>query len=146
MAKADHPLGPRLPTPSARLPVVGNPDDFVDQACGARLDATLVTLHWLHIACDALGFKALIERWILIIQGREHEVLSLHSYDEDRRKNRFGLENNSDFTIRAKENRMVYIPVSFMETLRTSAGEELVAASTLRDERPFLKEGDVLVA
>lgn len=46
-------------------------------------DATLVTLHWLHVAFDALGFGALLDSWVLMVQGREHEVLPLHGYDYD---------------------------------------------------------------
>ncbi|RYP73613.1 hypothetical protein DL771_003501 [Monosporascus sp. 5C6A] len=80
MANADRPPASQLQTPNAQPGVVGNPDDFIDRARGARLsvecrrlsvlgqallglhvasfsDAMLVTLHWLHIACDALGFK-----------------------------------------------------------------------------------------
>ncbi|KAK7430416.1 hypothetical protein QQZ08_002935 [Neonectria magnoliae] len=76
VALADHPVASRLPKPSTRPVVVGNPNKTIDLACrpghptsiddylysdrpllGLQVvsfkDATLVTLHWLHIACDA---------------------------------------------------------------------------------------------
>ncbi|RYP65406.1 hypothetical protein DL771_008330 [Monosporascus sp. 5C6A] len=196
MAKADHPLASRLPSrlpkPSAYPAVVGDPDDFIGLARGTGCpssyddyvysdipvlglhlvsfnDATLVTLHWLHIACDALGFKALMESWILMIQGRDDEVLSLHGYNSDplaelgkhpKEKHKmadkrlttagiiqYGLRNGADFTVRAKENRVVYIPARFMEKMRTTALEELAAAQgNTGGEKPFLTEGDILVA
>ncbi len=190
MAKADHPLASRLPKPSAKPAVVGDPDDFIELARGPGCptsgddyfysdrpvlglhivsfnDATLVTLHWLHVACDALGFKALAESWVQMIQERDDEVLPLHGYDYDPLKDlgksptekhmladkrlttagtvQFGLRNGPDFTVRAKENRMVYIPAWFVEKLRTDTLREL-AATAADGEEPFVTEGDVLVA
>lgn len=197
MAKADHPLASRLPRPSGVPAIVGDPDDFIDLTQGpgcpstgddyfysdrpvlglhvvSFTDATLVTLHWLHIACDALGFKALAESWSLMIQGRADEVLPLHGYDSDPLlelgKNpaekhlladkrlttagtlQFGLRNAPDFTVRAKENRMVYIPAPFVAKLRTETLRDLEAEAEASGsgsgsgEKPFVTEGDVLVA
>lgn len=191
MAKSDHPMASSLPKASAVPAVVGDPDNFIDLARGPGCpstgddyfysdrpvlglhvvsfnDATLVTLHWLHIACDALGFKALAESWVLMIQGRENEVLPLHGYGNDPLKElgrnpaekhlladnrlttagtiQFGLRNGPDFTVRAKENRMVYIPAPFVEKLRRETLEELAASAQPGDEKPFVTEGDVLVA
>ena len=75
-------------------PSWGSPDQCLDLACGpdspttiddylyadrpilglhvvSLQDATLVTLHWLHIACDSMGMKPLIEGWVLAMQGKE---------------------------------------------------------------------------
>ena len=190
MAKGDHPLASRLPKPSNKPAVVGDPDEFTDLVRGPDCpttgsdymysdrpvlglhivsfnDSTLVTLHWLHVACDALGFKAMMDSWVLMMQGREDEVLPLHGYDYDPLKElgkhatekhlladkrltmagtlQFGVRNGPDFTMRAKENRMVFIPRWFIEKKRNAVLEEL-RASAADGEEPFVTEGDVLVA
>ena len=126
-----------------------------------------MTLHWLHVTFDALGFGALLDSWVLMVQGREHEVLPLHGYDYDPLKElgkyteeqhllaakrltvgsiiQFGLRSGLDFMIRAKENRMVFVPRWFVEKKRHSIVDEL-RAEAKDGEEPFVTEGDVLVA
>ena len=190
ISKRDHPLASRLPKPSNKPAVVGDPDEFTELVRGPTCpssvddylytdrpvlglhivsfnDATLVTLHWLHVACDALGFRALMDGWVLMLQGREHKVLPLHGYDYDPLKElgkhaeekhlladkrltvggsiQFGLRNGPNFTIRAKENRMVFIPRWFVEKKRNSVLDEL-RTKAKDGKEPFVTEGDILVA
>ncbi|RSL86800.1 hypothetical protein CEP51_002594 [Fusarium floridanum] len=186
VTKADHPLASRLPKPSSRPAVVGGPDECIDLACGpgcptsiddylytdrpilglhvvSLKDATLVTLHWLHIACDALGMKALVGGWVATMQGQEVpaqlgfdadplEELGKHPKEAhklaDQRMNTgnlltYAFKNGYSLAFGKKECRMVCIPGAFLDKLRTTALEELSAVGV---QNPFLTDNDVLVA
>ncbi|KAI0023875.1 hypothetical protein F4780DRAFT_27217 [Xylariomycetidae sp. FL0641] len=187
MKAADHPIAARLPKPSARPATVADPDVFrplfmpeggpskMDDYLNADIpqlglhvvsfkDKTLVCLHWPHTTFDALGKRALLDAWMLMLQGRADEVVSLpeqgidplaelgkHPTEThklaDNRLSMFGLagygiSNALDF-IRSQENRMVCVPASFVAGLREKALAELAANGV---ENPFLTEGDVLCA
>ncbi|KAI1322613.1 hypothetical protein F5Y16DRAFT_385930 [Xylariaceae sp. FL0255] len=189
MAKADHPVASRLPKPIHDRPaIVGDPDDYLELARGPGCpsgindylytdrpmfglhivsfrDATLVTLHWLHIGSDTLGNRDIIDNWVLTLQGRDDEVMPLRGFDSDPLEDfgkhtiephkleskrmttgtmvSWGLKNFSDLAIRAKENRMVCIPSRFIQKLHAAALRELAAAG---DPKPFLTENDILTA
>ncbi|KPM35798.1 hypothetical protein AK830_g10771 [Neonectria ditissima] len=183
---ADHPVASRIPKPSARPAVVGNPDETIDLACGPGCptsiddylysdrpllglhvvsfnDATLVTLHWLHIACDALGMKALVNGWVLTMQG--HKVPAQQGFDYDVLADlgkhpkephklehqcmttpsllAYGIRNGYSLLLGKKECRMVCIPGRFLDSLRVAALQELEAAGI---ETPFITDNDVIVA
>lgn len=127
-------------------------------------DKTLVTLYWPHTLMDAMGKKALLNAWTLMLQGRNDEVVSPHGEGGDpladlgksptephvlsnRRLSKFGLVKygirNIGDLFRKQENRMVCIPGSFIAILRAKSIEELVSAGV---DQPFLTEGDVLCA
>ncbi|KAF5005080.1 hypothetical protein FDECE_8497 [Fusarium decemcellulare] len=186
VAKDDHPLASRLPKPSSRPAVVGDPDESIDLACrpgcptsiddylysdrpllGLHVvslkDATLVTLHWLHIACDALGMKALVGGWVLTMQGKEVPAQQGYDYDplaelgkhpkeEHKLAHQrmttgalltYGLKNGYSLAFGKKECRMVCIPGAYLDKLRATALKELAAAGV---EIPFLTDNDVLIA
>lgn len=46
-------------------------------------DATLVGISWPHSAMDSLGFKAFLQSWSLVVQGREMEVPPLLGASQD---------------------------------------------------------------
>ncbi|KAM5343374.1 hypothetical protein ACJ41O_011911 [Fusarium nematophilum] len=186
VTRDDHPLAQRLPRPSSRPAVVGDPDETIALACGpgcptsiddylysdrpllglhvvSLKDATLVTLHWLHIACDALGMKALIGCWVLTMQGKEVPPQQGFDYDPlaelgmnpkenhalaDQRMKAgalltYALKNGYSLTMGKKECRMVCIPGYYLNKLRANAIQDLKAAGV---EQPFLTDNDVLVA
>lgn len=165
---------------------MADPDECLDLACGkgcpttiddylysdrpllglhivSLKDATLVTLHWLHIACDAMGMKSLVGSWVLAMQGKV--ITGQQGYDNDPlielgtlpteehklasqrmsawQMMSYGFANGYSLLAAKKECRMVCIPGSFLEGLRTKALEELAASGV---EKPFLTENDVLVA
>lgn len=193
MAKADHPVARHLPTSSSipldHAAIVGDPEQWAELACGSDspksiddyaltdrpvlglriisfTDATLVTIHWLHVAADAMGLKAIIESWMLALQGREDEIPSLHGFYEDPLRElgqhakepfviassqmsklstmSYVLRNGYNLLVGQKENRTVCIPRPFWEKLYGTALEELAAATGVA--RPFLTENDVLTA
>ncbi|RFU77406.1 hypothetical protein TARUN_4823 [Trichoderma arundinaceum] len=184
---ADHPIASKLPSPSSRPAVVCDPDDFRDLFCreggpvsledylnqdipqlGLHIvsfkDKTLVTLYWPHTLMDALGKKALLNAWMLMLQGRSNEIVSPQGGDSDpladlgknpteihklaaQRLSMFGLAqygiSNVLDLFRSQENRMVCVPGSFIADLQKTAVSELEADGI---ENPFLSEGDVLCA
>jgi hypothetical protein len=131
-------------------------------------DTTLVTLSWPHTLMDAQGKKALLDAWCLMLDGKDDEVEALYGADTDPFTTLgtaptephklasqqmgifglvgYGLGQAMDF-IRKQENRMVCVPVSFIQKLRDEAIAELASAeSDPSAPNPFLSEGDVLCA
>ncbi|KAK6445693.1 hypothetical protein FP744_10001942 [Trichoderma asperellum] len=184
---ADHPLASKLPKASSRPAIVCDPDEFQDlirsegspTSMGDYLnqdipqlglyiisfkDKTLVTLYWPHTLMDAMGKKALLNAWVLILQGREDEVVSPQGDDgdplADLGKNptepygltsqrlsmvglaQYAIRNIGDF-FRTQEHRMVCMPGSLIASLRAKAIEELASTGV---DQPFLTERDVLCA
>ncbi|KAL7814937.1 hypothetical protein V8C44DRAFT_324877 [Trichoderma aethiopicum] len=187
MNAADHPIASRIPAPSPKPAIVCDPDDFrellqpdggpvnIDDYLNRDIpqlglyvvsfrDKTLVVLYWPHTLMDALGKKALLDAWTLMLQGREDEIISPHGGDSDPLANlgkyptephklafwrlsmvglaQYGLNNVLDL-FRAQENRMVCVPGTFIDKLREEAIGDLVAQGA---ENTFLTEGDVLCA
>ncbi|KAL2192814.1 hypothetical protein P885DRAFT_81827 [Corynascus similis CBS 632.67] len=195
LAKEDHPVASRIPRPpqNGRPAVVGNPDDLSDLVYGPdvprRLDdylyadrpqigmrivsfknATVVVVHWIHLTCDAMAKKALLEAWMLMLRGKEDEIPEPLAPDNyvlenigknptkphalaDRRMSMFGivwwaLRNAYRLLICPKEHRMVCMPAAYLARLREKALAELKAQAVAagQKEEPFLSEGDVLLA
>lgn len=171
-----------------RPAIVGDPEQWAELACGPESpksaddylltdrpvtglriisfrNATLVTLHWYHVASDAMGIKAVVNSWVLMLQGRESEIPELHGFDTDPLKElgkhaterfvikdlqmsglstvSYMLRNGYSIMKGARENRTVFIPRRFWEKLHRDALQELREAGAAQ---PFLSENDVLVA
>lgn len=188
---SDHPLASRIPKASSRPSIVGDPDDFLDlmRPVGAPTklgdylssdipqlglhmvtfrDMTLVTLSWPHTLMDAMGKKALLDAWCLMLDGKDNEVKTPFGADTDplstlgmepRESHKlasqqmgvigltsYGLGQALEF-MRKQENRMVCVPPSFVQKLREEAIAELASAqSDAFMPAPFLTESDVLCA
>ncbi|KAI0007091.1 hypothetical protein F4779DRAFT_629404 [Xylariaceae sp. FL0662B] len=185
-----HPIASRIPKPTSRPATVGDPDEFRDlllpQGGATKLDhylnedrpqlglhiisftdKTLVTIHWPHTLTDAMGKRALLNAWMLVLNGQADKVVAPPGYDTDPigelGKNptephklidkhmgmfalaRWGLGNIFNFT-RSQETRMVCVPNSFITKLRETALGELAAEVPAGGEKPFLSESDVLHA
>ncbi|KAJ4414023.1 hypothetical protein N0V85_003325 [Neurospora sp. IMI 360204] len=102
-----HPAASKIPVPSDRPCVVGDPDLLADLAweagytpngitdyltedkpvLGLRVnsftDRTVVVLQWQHVTFDALGLQYVVDAWQLILHGRENEVLTPCGIDGD---------------------------------------------------------------
>jgi hypothetical protein len=132
-------------------------------------NSTIVVLHWIHLAFDAIAKRSLLDAWMLMLQGRENEIpepLGPHEYILEH----FGrnptephvlaehhvskpgiiwwaLRNAYNLIIRKQEHRMVCVPAAYLAKLREKALAELAAqAPSEKSEAPFLSEGDILVA
>ncbi|KAK3389213.1 hypothetical protein B0H63DRAFT_95732 [Podospora didyma] len=95
---AAHPAASKIPAPSTRPAIVGDPDDLADLAweagykpggiadyidsdrpvLGLRVnsfsDKTVVVLQWQHVAFDALGLQYVVENWNAMLWGREETI------------------------------------------------------------------------
>ncbi|PHH89550.1 hypothetical protein CDD83_5809 [Cordyceps sp. RAO-2017] len=185
-----HPVACRIPRPSTQPAIVGNAEDFSPLYLGpdsptkfndylfsdrsiaglhvvSFTDATVVVLNWLHTAFDAMAKRALIDAWVLMMQGREDEVPTPCSYRADvlgdlgkhvssphrladRQISKLGLvgwamSNAIDLVLRSQQTYIVCVPAGFLQDMRASALVEIAAASP-DEPKPFLSEGDVLVA
>ncbi|KAK7739250.1 hypothetical protein SLS62_011276 [Diatrype stigma] len=139
-------------------------------------DATVVIVHWIHLAFDAMGHSAILKAWQLMVEGREDEIPeplpadndALREYGTaptephllaDRRMKLSGLvswvaRNLWSFAVTPKECRMLCVPGAFLARMRAQALSELRAAAAdetagekeKEKEEPFLSEGDVLLA
>lgn len=178
VSAADHPIASKIPNPSSRPAIVCDPDDFRELFCpegspvsledylsqdipqlGLHIvsfeDKTLVVIYWPHTLMDALGKKALLDAWILMLQSRSGEIIPPQGGDSDplanlgrspteahkleaQRLSMFGLAqygiNNVLDLFRAQEHRMACVPGSFVANLRKEAISELAAGGT---ENPF---------
>ncbi|KAH7411894.1 hypothetical protein DE146DRAFT_641671 [Phaeosphaeria sp. MPI-PUGE-AT-0046c] len=192
MVKADHPAASRIPSfksvPSGRPALVGSPEEWNELCCGSNppktsadyvrsdrpvtglrvvtfRDATIVDLHWLHIAADAMALKAILDNWVLVLQGREAEIPPLHGFDEDPLRElglhptepfdlagselskwgtaSFVMRNGYSIALGKKENRTLCIPARYLETLRNTTRREL---KDVGREDQFLTDNDIIVA
>lgn len=192
MAKSDHPVASRMPScesaPTERPAIVGNPEEWAELCCGVDgpkslqdyvgsdrpvtglhivsfKDATIVTLHWLHAAADAMALKAILDNWVLILQGREAEVPLLHGFDEDPLRElgchptepyelagselstlgtaSYVLRNGYNILLGQKQNKTVCIPAAFLAKLREKSLQELRDAG---HTHPFLTDNDIITA
>jgi len=126
-------------------------------------DATLVTISWPHTFTDAMGVAALFDAWVLVLNGRESEVLPLHGFDVDpllefgtAPQEAFSLAsmqlaglNMALFVVRylfeliwypREEGRVVCIPATTLSSIKHEALKNVDATN------PFLSDGDVLSA
>ena len=185
----DHAVGSRLPKPTTQPAVVGDPDDFhclmLPEGAPVKLDdylttdapqiglhvvsftdATLVSLYWPHTLFDAMGKRALLDAWTLVLQGRDDKVLPLYGVETDPLAEfgkhptepyklaeramsipmliQYGLSHIFEF-VGAQETRMVCIPASFMKKLREETLQDLAAQSE-NGEGLFLTDGDIICA
>lgn len=130
-------------------------------------DATLVVLNWIHAAFDAMAKKAILEAWILMIQGKDDEVPRPVSYREDLlghlgknpvvphkladqkmsplAKVGWLLNNVVDRFWRRHEMRVLFLPADFIETLRDNTLKDM-AMGWGPGKEAWVSEGDILFA
>ena len=98
MSASEHPIGARIPVPAEKPFIVCNPEELSELLIpdGAPrkpddylltdtpllgvvvttfTDKTVIVIHWLHILSDALGVSAMVEAWLMEMQGRDDEIL-----------------------------------------------------------------------
>lgn len=135
-------------------------------------DATLITLSWSHILLDAMGHKALLDAWSLVLQGREDEVLPVHGVETDPMTTLgthsteqyqhadqqfstwqmiiYGLRYAFDqiFWRPKDESRIICVPAAYVQSLCNAARANITAANHGKNggDTPFVSEGDVMCA
>ncbi|KAJ5167927.1 Transferase [Penicillium canariense] len=107
MPAAEHPAASKIPSPTTRPAIVGDPDDLEDLAWGAEYkpggindyldadipvlglrvnsftDKTIVVLQWQHVAFDALGLQYVVEGWSAMLWGKTTEIPTPCKIDSD---------------------------------------------------------------
>ncbi|KAL3293856.1 fungal specific transcription factor, partial [Colletotrichum asianum] len=135
-------------------------------------DATLVTLYWPHTLFDAFGKKALLDAWVLMLQGRDDEIPSPYGGDAPRVDfdplAKFGCHSTEPYKLRSQlmsslslgawaignlfefvgkqETRVVRMPKLFLDKLVNDSMSELQDGPNASNATSFLSEGDVLCA
>ena len=131
---------------------------------------TVVVLHWIHLAFDAMITAAILNAWSLMLQGSEDEIpepLAPDNYIlEDIGKNpttphvladqrmsmlrrvSWMLRNVYALVLSPKENRVICMPAAHVAKLKEKAMAELDAQATSTGDglAPFLSDGDIVVA
>ena len=102
----DHPVASRLPRPTAETSVYSDLSNLIDLArrkdgpkklddflysdepqlslhIVSFRDATLVSVSWLHTFMDAMALSAVLDAWVLVLNGREAEVPPVCNFAKD---------------------------------------------------------------
>jgi len=102
----DHPTASRIPRPTAQTSVysdLGNLIELARRKDGPKKlddflysdepqlslhivsfeDATLVSVSWLHTFMDAVAMSAVLNAWVLVLNGREAEVPPICNFNKD---------------------------------------------------------------
>ncbi|KAI1328002.1 hypothetical protein F5Y16DRAFT_370358 [Xylariaceae sp. FL0255] len=106
MGIGEHPLASRIPRPTLKPAVVGDPEEFkplmrrddgptcindyiyrdepqLSMHIVSFEDSTLATLSWPHTFLDAMGRVELIKAWIAVLEGRDADVKPLFGVYDD---------------------------------------------------------------
>jgi hypothetical protein len=114
MPATSHPVASRIPHPASRIPtpstrpaIVGDPDDLdalvwppgykpngiadylsedrpvLGLRVNSSTDKTVVVLQWQHVAFDAVGMQYVVEAWQHMLWGREDQILTPCNPDTD---------------------------------------------------------------
>lgn len=191
----DHAIASQIPRAPRDGPpvIVGDPEQFAELYSGPGIpksiddflytdrpqlglrvvsfkNKTIVVMYWIHLAFDAIAKRSILEAWMLMLQGREDEILEPLPPDkyilENIGKNPpephilakhhmstlslvpWVLRNAYALTIAPKENRMLCVPAAYFTKLKQKALADLTkqAAAAGDTEKPFISEGDVLMA
>ncbi|OQE25908.1 hypothetical protein PENFLA_c008G06415 [Penicillium flavigenum] len=133
-------------------------------------DATLLTINYLHTFSDAISRTNFFEAWIAVLRGHEEEVPAFVPYDHDplytlgkeapRQSYRnlgrllsglslviFGLRYMFEILWFPKlEEHPIRLPGRCVDQMRKTVLQELAITARRGTKRPFVSEGDVVVA
>ena len=139
-------------------------------------DATLVTMQISHLLTDLVGIAVFFQRWQLVLQGREEEVLPLAGLEEAPMEKLWqGQEVSYTYVDKLfgtgrllllglrlvwdkirlafaeeEELRLICVPGPYIRSLKSDAMEDVIKTVQEKNEGgkppPFVSEGDVLLA
>lgn len=133
-------------------------------------DATLLTINYLHTFVDAISRTNFFNAWIAVLRGHEEEVPAFVPYDHDplctlgKEAPRqsysnlgrllsglslviFGLRYMFEILwVRNLEEHPVRLPGRCVDRMRKTVLRELAATTPVGAEKPFVSEGDAVVA
>jgi hypothetical protein len=134
-------------------------------------DATIVALSWPHHLMDAMGGKALLSAWSLVLAGQEEEVPEVVGAREDILKNpEITAENDEEFALGksrmggiglllfqvrflwdclwngSREKKVIYIPKETFKKIEDQVKEDIAANVSGVETAPWVTENDILVS
>lgn len=133
-------------------------------------DATLVTISYVHTLFDAIARTTFFKAWIAVMEGREEDVPAFVPFDRDLTWTLgteaspthytnylkllsglsllvFGLRYMIELLwYRNEEEHPIRLPGRCIDKLRATVMQELAAAAPNAGSKPFVSEGDVVVA
>lgn len=131
-------------------------------------DVTLVTVSFIHLLMDAMGFSALCKGWTAVLNGREDQIPPIIDVDQNPLETLHQMTPSSKYVLadrmltgwrfllfvvqyiyelvrwRREEEQMIFMPAQYLSDLRASALEELNGATPESKQAAFLSESDVL--
>lgn len=133
-------------------------------------DVTFVTITFIHLLMDAMGFTALLKGWTAILRGREDQVPPIMDAGEDPLATIHQMTASSKYVLadrvlkgwafivfviqyifelvwwRKDEERLIYVPGEHLKGLRDTALAELSTNPSQAASPAFVSESDVLLA
>lgn len=133
-------------------------------------DATFVTITFIHLLMDAMGFTALFKGWTAVLRGREDEIPPITDASEDPLATLHQMTPSSKYVLadrvlkgwafivfvfqyifelvwwRKDEGRIIYVPATYLKDLRDTALDELNTSPSQVAKSSFISESDVLLA
>ncbi|KAK2791553.1 hypothetical protein FQN52_004742 [Onygenales sp. PD_12] len=192
----DHPLGHQLPKPTNKTSVhplhldthtfagpgvsmtikkmIKRQTPLISLHVTSFTNATIVVFSWPHVLMDAMGTRALLHNWSLVLNGKEEEVSAVVSAREDilEKPELEGESLNQDLVIERKqittarllifatrmafqsifgpgfEERAMVLEEKHFHELKSRAQSELASTVGCKSEANelFITDGDVLAA
>lgn len=133
-------------------------------------DATLVTVSYVHTLLDAIARTSFFKAWIAVMEGRVEDVLPFVPFDCDPAFELGTKASLKDYTNYSQvmgmfslvvfglryilellrywneEEHPIRLPGRCIEKLRVAAMQELTTTSSNPAKKPFVSEGDIVVA
>ncbi|QGA12400.1 hypothetical protein EYB26_000044 [Talaromyces marneffei] len=133
-------------------------------------DVTFVTITFIHLLMDAMGFTALLKGWSAVLRGREDQIPPIVDAGEDPLTTIHQTTPASKYVLadrllkgwgffvfvlqyifellwwRKDEERFIFVPGKYLKELRDSALVELNESPSQAAETSFISESDVLLS
>ncbi|EED19052.1 LysR family regulatory protein, putative [Talaromyces stipitatus ATCC 10500] len=133
-------------------------------------DMTFVTVTFIHLLMDAMGFTALLRGWTAVLRGREDQIPPIVDVDEDPLATIHQMTPASRYVLadrllkgwgfilfviqylfellwwRRDDERLIFVPKKYLKELRDSALAELNDSPSQDTKPPFISESDVLLS
>ncbi|KUL83756.1 hypothetical protein ZTR_08650 [Talaromyces verruculosus] len=133
-------------------------------------DVTFVTVTFIHLLMDAMGFTALLKGWTAVLRGREDQIPPIVDAGEDPLANIHQMTPSSKYVLadrvlkgwafivfviqyifelvwwRKDEERLIFVPGNYLKDLRNIALAELNDSPSKTAKPAFISESDVLLS
>lgn len=133
-------------------------------------DVTFVTITFIHLLMDAMGFSALLKGWTAVLRGCEDQIPPIVDASEDPLATIHQMTPSSKYVLadrmlkswafivfviqyifelvwwRKDEERFIFVPGNYLKDLRDTALAELNDSPSQTAKLAFISESDVLLS